>query len=170
MKKNIQVYKNDVLVFRNNTYRCALGKGGVKETKKEGDGATPCGCFKVRAVYYRKDKLGELIFPVPYYPISESDAWCNDSESECYNRHITVESAHPEKLWRDDNMYDVIAILGYNDNPPVPGNGSAIFMHVAHEGYTPTAGCIALSLEDIIEVLQHMRPETKVCVNDLQYE
>jgi len=61
-------------------------------------------------------------------------------------------------------VYDVVVVLGYNDDPPVPGKGSAIFMHIAREGYTGTAGCIALSLPDLLEVLKAATPETRVCV------
>jgi L,D-peptidoglycan transpeptidase YkuD (ErfK/YbiS/YcfS/YnhG family) len=73
-------------------------------------------------------------------------------------------AAGHERLWRDDHVYDVIAVVGYNDEPVVPGRGSAIFLHVARPGYAPTEGCIALSLDDALSVLREWRPDDRVVV------
>jgi L,D-peptidoglycan transpeptidase YkuD (ErfK/YbiS/YcfS/YnhG family) len=71
-----------------------------------------------------------------------------------------------EKLWRDDEVYDIVVVLGFNDNPVVPGKGSAIFMHIARQGYSPTAGCIAFSREDLLEILKNCDKTTLVCVKE----
>lgn len=163
-EENIRVQTNGTLHFKGKEYRCALGKNGIAESKIEGDGMTPAGCFPIREVWYRKDKLGALSFPFLTREITRKDAWCDDPSDARYNTHITVGENATESLWRGDDLYDVVVVLGYNDDPPVPGKGSAIFMHVAREGYTGTAGCIALSCEDLLEVLRHATPQTLVCV------
>ena len=61
--------------------------------------------------------------------------------------------ASAEQMWREDDVYDLVCILAHNDDPPVPGLGSAIFLHLARPGYAPTEGCVALSREDMLEVL-----------------
>lgn len=166
--KDIVVYSNGKLVFKGKEYQCAIGKGGVKKDKKEGDGATPAGCFSIREVLYRKDRLGELDCKIKTTPIKENDAWCDDENDERYNTLISVpKGTHPESLWREDEVYDIVAVLGYNDDPPVSGKGSAIFMHVARKNYSPTAGCIALSRKDLLAVLGETTSETKVCVRSI---
>lgn len=164
-KKDIQVYPDGRLFFSGSEYRCALGKGGVKKDKHEGDGTTSIGCFPIREIFYRKDRLGELRFGVKTTPIQETDAWCDDENDERYNTLISIPRGEgTESFWREDAVYDIIVVLGYNDDPPMKGKGSAIFMHVARDGYPSTAGCIALSLKDLRAVLHKITPETKVCV------
>lgn len=163
---DIIVRATGTLSFRDKEYRCALGKGGVRNSKAEGDGATPVGCFPLREVYYRADKIEKPDCPFTTHAISKQDAWCDDPADPHYNTHITVGEGVTESLWRDDDLYDVVVVLGYNDNPPVPGKGSAIFMHVAREGYTPTAGCIALARNDVLEILKNTSPGTRVCITE----
>ncbi len=164
--QDIVVHGDGTLVFDGHKYRCALGKGGVTNDKAEGDMATPIGSFAIRSVYYRKDKLGELHFPFRTHFITKHDAWCDDVNDVRYNTHIVIpkDTTHDEALWREDDVYDIVVVLGYNDDPPTPGKGSAIFMHVAREGYTPTAGCIALAREDLLKVLQEAHPSSQVVV------
>ncbi len=165
-QKDILVYPSGKLVFNGKEYKCSLGRGGVKKEKVEGDGATPVGCFAIQKIFYREDKLGKLKLAFNTQEIKKNDAWCDDVNDKRYNTHITLAEGEEsdERLWREDDLYDVVVVLGYNDNPPVPGKGSAIFMHIAREGYTPTAGCIALSKEDILEILQNTTKETRLCV------
>lgn len=163
---NIEVRGDGTLTCNGKKYRCALGKGGVREDKREGDGATPIGCFAVRKVYYRPDKFDQppqTAFPVQ--AVATDDGWADDDKLPEYNTRVKLPYAGShEKLWRDDHLYDLIVELGYNDRPPVPGKGSAIFMHVARETYSPTAGCVALSQEDLLEVLRGAEAGTQVCV------
>ena len=161
----ISVSSSGVLVFKGKEYRCAIGKGGVNTDKKEGDGATPAGCFPLREVFYRQDRIPDLHAPLPMSPLSPDDGWCNDPRDPSYNRKVKLPYvASAESLWRDDHLYDVIVAVGYNDDPPVPGKGSAIFMHVARENYSPTAGCIALAEQDLREILGSLSPGAEICI------
>lgn len=143
-------------------YRCALGKGGCKPEadKREGDGATPLGRYPLRHVLYRPDRLtGAPATKLPIRALTPADGWCDDPADSAYNRAITLPyAASHEKLWREDHVYDVIVTLGHNDDPPIPGMGSAIFLHVARPDYTGTEGCVALALPDLLELLAAWRP------------
>lgn len=138
-------------------YRCALGRAGVvrAEAKREGDGATPAGRYPLREIYYRADRLAAPQSALPMRALTETDGWCDDPADGAYNRPVRLpHGASTEALWRADGRYDVIAPLGYNDAPVVPGQGSAIFLHVAADAYAPTAGCVALALGDLLAVLE----------------
>lgn len=148
------------------TYRCAIGKGGFSNEKKEGDGATPIGLFPLRECLWRPDRMGEPKTGLPLVKIKEDDGWCADPESPAYNRPVKLpyDFSH-ELLWREDRRYDIVVPLGYNDSPVVAGKGSAIFMHVAAEDYSPTEGCVALSLPDLREVLAQCQKGTAVRIS-----
>ena len=147
-------------------WRCALGRGGIRRDKREGDGATPVGSFALRRLLYRRDRLGEApATALPAAAMARDDGWCDDPADTAYNRQVTLPfTASHEKLWRDDGLYDVVVVLGHNDEPPVPGLGSAIFLHVARPDYGPTEGCVALALEDLLELLARCGPETMLTV------
>lgn len=137
--------------------RCALGTGGVMsaETKREGDGASPIGAWPVRRVFYRPDRVAEPETGLQTLALTEQDGWCDDPAHPLYNRLVTLPfPASHEKLWRDDHVYDLIVELGHNDDPPVPGMGSAIFMHLARPDYAPTEGCVALAESDLRTLLR----------------
>jgi L,D-peptidoglycan transpeptidase YkuD (ErfK/YbiS/YcfS/YnhG family) len=136
--------------------RCALGRSGVTaaESKREGDGATPLGAWPLRCVYWRPDRLARPASGLPVEPLIEEAGWCDDPADPLYNRPVVLPFAGShEKLWREDPLYDVIVELGYNDDPIVPGKGSAIFLHVARPDYAPTEGCVACALEDLLALL-----------------
>ncbi len=151
--------------FHSDSWRCAIGRGGVRADKREGDGATPAGCWPLRRVLYRADRL---VAPKTLLPVSEirpEDAWCDDPGDARYNRHVVLPYAgHHERLWRDDDVYDVVVVMGHNDEPPRPGAGSAVFLHVARADFAPTEGCVALALEDLLTVLRLAGPDSRVCV------
>lgn len=135
-------------------FRCAIGRGGYALDKREGDGATPIGTWPFRRVYYRPDRVAPPKTGLKTAPIVETDGWCDAPDDPAYNRPVTLPyPASHEEMWREDHLYDIVVVLGHNDDPPVPGRGSAIFMHVAREGYLPTEGCIALKREDLEKVL-----------------
>ncbi|MGE4218397.1 MAG: L,D-transpeptidase [Alphaproteobacteria bacterium] len=146
--------------------RCALGRGGVRSDKREGDGATPTGCFPLREALYRADRLAAPVTALPLRPIAETDGWCDDpADPESYNRPVTL--PHPaghERMWREDGLYDLVVVLGHNDSPPVPGLGSAIFLHVARPGLAPTEGCVALPLPDLLALVARCVPGDRLCV------
>lgn len=142
-------------------FRCALGKNGVKAEadKREGDGATPLGRYALRQVYYRADRMAVPQTRLPVQSLTPQDGWCDDPADPAYNRHILLPyAAGHEKLWRDDHVYDVIVVLGHNDDPPVPGMGSAIFLHLARPDYSGTEGCVALALSDLLALLAVLPP------------
>jgi len=142
------------LFFAGKEYNCAIGKNGFSENKKEGDGCSPIGVFALRECWYRADKMPPPKTNLPIKIIHENDGWCDDVESEDYNKCVKLpyRFSH-EKLWRSDHVYELIIPLGYNDSPIIKGAGSAIFMHIAREKYEGTEGCIALSLSDLLEIL-----------------
>lgn len=139
--------------------RCALGKGGVlaAASKREGDAATPAGVWPARRVWYRPDKGPVPETGLPAIALRPSDGWCDAPSHPDYNRWVSLPfPAGHERLWRADGVYDLVVELGYNDDPPVPGRGSAIFLHLARDGYLPTEGCVALARDDLRKVLKQL--------------
>lgn len=145
-------------------FKCALGRSGLVPDKREGDGGTPVGVFPLRKLYYRADSEPEISTILRSYPIKPGQYWCDDpSDSIHYNQFINNEiSARTEKMWRDDHLYDLVVTLGYNDNPPIPGLGSAIFFHLAHEDYRPTEGCVAIARSDMKALLPRLSARTVI--------
>ncbi len=136
------------------TVKCALGRGGIVANKREGDGATPIGRFPVRRVLFRADRLSLPSTALPSAAIEPGDGWCDDPASPDYNRQVRLPiTASHEHLWRLDEIYDIIVVLGHNDDPPVAGAGSAIFLHVARPDYAPTQGCVAVARADLLQLL-----------------
>ena len=147
------------------SYDCAVGRGGVSAHKTEGDGATPVGIFPLREVFYRADRINLPTCSLMTKIIARHDGWCDASGDTNYNKFIRLPSAmSAENLWRDDRVYDVIVVMGYNDDPAIPGKGSAIFMHVATPDFAPTAGCVALTLPDLIAVIQSLSPDSTITI------
>jgi L,D-peptidoglycan transpeptidase YkuD (ErfK/YbiS/YcfS/YnhG family) len=145
--------------------RAALGRGGVAALKREGDGTTPLGHLPVRAVLYRADRVTRPRTPFPLRAIRSDDAWSEDPGDRGYNRLVKA-SPRPgiDRLRRDDHLYDVILVLGFNDRPRVRGRGSAIFVHLARQGYAPTAGCIGLAPRDLRALLRELRRGASIVV------
>jgi len=143
------------LSWNGHAVRCALGLGGVRADKHEGDGATPAGTFPLRRVFYRADRVAAPATGLSVRALDPADGWCDEPESALYNRLVSLPFPdRHEALWRADGLYDVIVELGHNDDPVVPGRGSAIFLHVAAPDYGPTAGCVAIALEDLLALLR----------------
>ena len=152
------------LEFNGKTYKCAVGKNGFAKNKAEGDNCSPIGTFALREVFYRNQKPATKLRTTKTEP---NFGWCDDVASDDYNKFVLLpHPARHEKLWRDDNLYDVVVVLGYNDSPPVKGNGSAIFMHIARPNYEGTEGCIALTETDLLEILASVDETTKIQIND----
>ena len=148
------VHSDGRLMLQGQTFRAALGRTGVRTHKLEGDGATPVGVLPLRRVLYRLDRIAAPDCAVPLEPIAETDGWCDDPSHRDYNRAVHLpHEAHYEELWRQDRLYDLIGVLGWNDRPVERGRGSAIFLHVARPDYAPTAGCVALALADLLTLL-----------------
>jgi L,D-peptidoglycan transpeptidase YkuD (ErfK/YbiS/YcfS/YnhG family) len=141
--------------------RCALGPAGVTPAaaKREGDGASPAGAWPLRRVIYRPDRRPAPQTELPVQALAPDDGWCDAPADPAYNRPVTLPyPASAEQLWREDAVYDLIVILGHNDDPVVPGAGSAIFLHLARTDYAPTHGCVALAARDLEALLREARP------------
>ncbi len=162
----IQVTGPNRLSWNGQAFTCALGRSGISAEKWEGDGHTPAGKFALRQVFYRPDRVANLLTAVPARKITTTDGWCDDPEHADYNRLVTlpVDASH-EKMWRDDGLYDIVVVLGHNDDPVVPYRGSAIFMHVATEEYRPTEGCVVLALADLVSILAACSAEEQVQID-----
>ncbi len=146
---------NGVLTLADLRQRAALGRGGVRTHKQEGDGATPAGLLPLRRVLYRADRVARPRAAVPAMPLAPHDGWCDDPSHADYNRPVRLpHDGRHEALWRADAVYDIIGVLGWNDAPVVRGMGSAIFLHVARPDFAPTEGCIALALQDLRLLLE----------------
>jgi L,D-peptidoglycan transpeptidase YkuD (ErfK/YbiS/YcfS/YnhG family) len=162
----IIIKKSGYLEYKNLKFRCALGKAGIKKKKKEGDDITPEGKFKIIKVYYRPDKIKNFVTSIKKKKIKKNIGWCDDPISDSYNKEIKLPSKFShEKLYRKDNLYDLILVLNYNINPTIKNKGSAIFIHIAKKNYEPTAGCIALKKEDLIELLKKIKKNTKIKIH-----
>ena len=145
--------------------RAACGRGGVRADKHEGDGASPAGTFPLLQIYYRPDRLAAPATGLPLVPLQPSHGWVDESADPNYNRLVTLPyPAHHEEMWRADGLYDLVVLIGYNTDPPVPGRGSAIFLHVAHHDFRPTDGCIAVGREVLRSVLGFLGPGSKITI------
>jgi L,D-peptidoglycan transpeptidase YkuD (ErfK/YbiS/YcfS/YnhG family) len=143
-----------ILRFGTLRFPAALGKGGVRALKREGDGATPMGLWPVTCVFYRPDRLRRPVTRLRVTPLRERDGWCDAALDRNYNRKVALPyPASHERLWRKDGLYDVIVVLDYNYARRAKGRGSAIFVHVARRGFEPTEGCIALRREHLLRLL-----------------
>lgn len=145
------------------TVACALGRAGKVVRKREGDGATPIGLFPLRYAFYRADKTKRPSTGLALKKITQNAGWCDAPSHPRYNQYV----CHPfpasaEKLWREDQLYDVVIVIGHNDRPRTRAGGSAIFLHIARDGFIPTEGCVALHRSAMRKVLARLRPKTKI--------
>jgi L,D-peptidoglycan transpeptidase YkuD (ErfK/YbiS/YcfS/YnhG family) len=133
--------------------------------KREGDGATPIGIWSLRVVLYRPDRMRRPSTRLPVRVLGEQDGWCDAPADRNYNRRVCLPyPASAESLWRRDELYDVVVVLGYNDWPRCRGRGSAIFMHVARPGCMPTEGCVALSRPHLLRMLERLSPRARIAI------
>ena len=147
VKKSPRDHCKGILIAGNYQFPCALGRSGIGTLKQEGDGITPFGDWGFRYVYYRPDRVKRPYSQLRVHKVQASDGWCDTPWDANYNRFVNLPySSRSETLWREDEIYDIIVVLTHNYVPRIQGAGSAIFMHVARESYSPTEGCVALSL------------------------
>jgi len=147
--------------------RCALGRAGIRSAadKREGDGATPAGHWPLRNVLWRPDRMAAPSTRLPVRAIEPDDGWCDAPRDAAYNLPVRLPyPASAERLWRNDEVYDLVVVLGYNDAPVVPGVGSAIFLHVARPDYAATEGCIAIARDHLLELVARAAPGDAVLV------
>ena len=158
------IVKNSAhLEYKNLNFRCALGKAGIGVKKIEGDNVTPTGIFKITKIYYRSDKIKNIKTSLKKIEIKKDMGWCDDPNSNFYNKEIKLPSKFShEKLYRKDNLYDLVAVLDYNMNPVIKRKGSAIFIHIASKSYKKTKGCITLKKKHLIKILSQIKKNTKI--------
>jgi len=162
---DLLVSSDGTACFADRVFRCALGRGGVSDAKREGDGATPTGAWPLRRLLYRSDRLAAPVTGLPITPIGPADGWCDAPGDKNYNLPVILPyPASAEALWREDAVYDLIVPLGYNDGPIRSGQGSAIFLHLARLGYLPTEGCVALAQADLLAYLAVATTQSRVVV------
>ncbi len=146
--------------------RCAIGKAGFSDDKREGDNKTPLGAYPLRCCYYRPDRVERPQTGLEVIAITPEMGWCDAPHHPDYNKPVKLPfNPSHEKLWRDDNAYDIIIPMGYNDVSPVSGKGSAIFFHLAQPDFRGTEGCIAIAKEEMLKLLPHLHPQTMVRIH-----
>jgi L,D-peptidoglycan transpeptidase YkuD (ErfK/YbiS/YcfS/YnhG family) len=144
---------------------CAVGSGGRRVLKREGDGATPVGTWVCRRVLYRPDRGPRPGSGLPVAALRAADGWCDAPGDRNYNRPVRHPyPASAERLWRGDGLYDIIVVLGHNDRPRVRGLGSAVFLHAAGAGLAPTAGCVALPIRLLRRLVQRLGRGSRIRV------
>lgn len=144
----------------------AVGRSGVKLDKREGDGATPAGTYPLVSIYYRGDRVARPASGLPATPLAPNHGWVDAPGDPNYNRLVTLPyPASAEEMWREDGLYDALVVIGYNLDPVVPGAGSAIFLHIAAPGFTPTAGCVAVEKSVLLGLLPLLGPGSMIAIN-----
>jgi L,D-peptidoglycan transpeptidase YkuD (ErfK/YbiS/YcfS/YnhG family) len=157
------IVRHNTLTYNDKSFQCAIGKNGITKSKVEGDGCTPLGKYSIDNVYYRKDRVHFINVNFTAIPILENYGWCDDIESEYYNKFITFPfSQSAEKLYRDDSIYDILCVINYNQCPVIKNKGSAIFLHIANQDYSGTEGCLAIKKEDLIFLLSRINQNTEI--------
>jgi L,D-peptidoglycan transpeptidase YkuD (ErfK/YbiS/YcfS/YnhG family) len=153
------------LMIGGRRFDCALGRAGVTLDKTEGDGKTPIGIYPFRQLIYRADRVEKPDTGLPLEILNPDTGWCEDPTHADYNRKVVL--PHPalcDTMTRDDHLYDLTAVIGYNDDPAVAGRGSAIFMHLARDDFTPTAGCVGLKKQDLLDVLKMLDSDSHITI------
>ena len=159
----IIINKSKLLKFNNVKFRCALGKSGIGDKEIEGDNVTPRGIYRIVKIYYRKDRIKKITSKFKLVEITKIMGWCNDIKSKKYNQLIKLPTKYShEKLYRKDNVYDLILVLNYNMKPTIKNKGSAIFIHVTRENYQSTQGCIALKKNNLIKLISKINKNIKI--------
>jgi L,D-peptidoglycan transpeptidase YkuD (ErfK/YbiS/YcfS/YnhG family) len=142
---------------------CALGRSGTTHGKREGDGGSPVGRFALIQAFYRADRMMRPRTKLPLRTIRPSDGWCDEPKDRRYNRPVTKPyAASHEEMWREDHLYDVVIDIAWNRGPIRKGRGSAIFLHLARDGFEPTAGCVAVDKRMIRRLLERIGPGTRI--------
>jgi L,D-peptidoglycan transpeptidase YkuD (ErfK/YbiS/YcfS/YnhG family) len=151
------------LVYKNYKAKCSIGKRGIGYKKKEGDLITPKGRYRIKYILYRKDRIKRIQTKIKKIIIKKNMGWCDDPNSKLYNKLIKLPSTFSyEKLYRKENVYDIILVLNYNMKPVIKHKGSAIFIHVSKSNYKKTEGCVALKKTHLLKILKDLKKNTLV--------
>lgn len=138
--------RKGLLVAGGRVLPCALGRGGISAFKREGDGATPLAAMRILGGLYRPDAGMPRRSALRLSAIGRDDGWCDAPGDANYNRPVRLPyGPSHERMWRADRLYDAVVILDWNVTCRARNRGSAIFLHVAKEGFAPTEGCVAIA-------------------------
>jgi L,D-peptidoglycan transpeptidase YkuD (ErfK/YbiS/YcfS/YnhG family) len=158
-------YRNGRLRWSQGNAAAVVGRSGVRVDKREGDGATPAGTYPLLVVLYRPDRIAQPASHLPVRALAPDDGWVDDPADANYNRLVMLPyPASAERLWREDNLYDALVVIGYNTDPIIPGAGSAIFLHVAAPDFAPTAGCVAVAKDVLLGLLPLLGPGSRITI------
>ena len=147
------------------TIPVALGRGGIIANKREGDGGTPKGTFRPRRLWWRADRHPRPDTFLPIRAIRPENAWCEDPDSRHYNQPVRLDRDHGgDRLKRDDHLYDFMIEIDHNSSPRVAGLGSAVFLHLARENFSPTAGCVSMTKSAMLRLLRRLGPQTRIVI------
>jgi L,D-peptidoglycan transpeptidase YkuD (ErfK/YbiS/YcfS/YnhG family) len=143
----------------------ALGRGGIRADKREGDGGTPKGTFRPRQLWWRADRHPRPRTFLPIRAIEPEDAWCENPRSRRYNQPMRLDRGRGgDRLKRDDHLYDFIVEIDHNTRPRVAGRGSAVFLHLARPDFSPTAGCVSMTRAAMLRLLARLGPQTRIVI------
>tara|TARA_B100001063_G_C16652910_1_gene496914 strand:- start:324 stop:824 length:501 start_codon:yes stop_codon:yes gene_type:complete len=161
------IIDNKYLTYNKYKAKCAVGKRGIGFKRKEGDLITPIGNYKIKYILYRKDRINKIQSRIKKIAIKKNMGWCDDPKSENYNKLIKLPFEYScEKLYKRENIYDIIIVLDFNINPIIKNKGSAIFIHVAKKNYLKTEGCIAVKKTHLLKIIKEIRADTKVVISN----
>jgi L,D-peptidoglycan transpeptidase YkuD (ErfK/YbiS/YcfS/YnhG family) len=153
------------LTAANQIILVALGSGGIRASKREGDGGTPRGTFRPVRLWWRADRHPKPATFLPVRAIGREDAWCEDPSDRHYNRPVRLNSKQGgDRLTRDDHLYDFVVEIDHNTKPRIAGRGSAVFLHLARANFSPTAGCVSMSKGAMLRLLKRLGPQTKIVI------
>ena len=156
---------NNYLTYNKLKVKCTIGKKGIGYKKKEGDLITPIGQFKIKYILYRKDRV-KISTKLKKRVIRKNMGWCDDPKSSRYNKLIKLPyDYNHEKLYKNENIYDIVLVLNYNMSPVKKNKGSAIFIHVAKNNFKRTEGCVAIKKLSLIKLIKKISPYTKVKIS-----
>ena len=145
--------------------KVAIGRAGIKANKREGDGATPVGRYRLVRLWWRADRMPRPRTLLPTRAVTSADGWCEDPRDRRYNRPVRMRPGQPgDRLSRSDALYDLIIEIDHNQRPRISGRGSAVFIHVARPGMTPTAGCVAMPAATLRRLLACLGPGTTITI------
>jgi L,D-peptidoglycan transpeptidase YkuD (ErfK/YbiS/YcfS/YnhG family) len=146
-------------------FKVAIGRSGIKADKREGDGATPAGRYRLVRLWWRSDRIPRQRTTLPVRRITAADGWCEDPSDRRYNRPVRMLPGQPgDRLQRGDALYDLIIEIDHNQRPRVSGRGSAVFIHVARENMAPTAGCVSMPAGTLRRLLGRLGPRTTITI------
>jgi L,D-peptidoglycan transpeptidase YkuD (ErfK/YbiS/YcfS/YnhG family) len=157
--------RRGLLAAGGRTISVALGRGGIRANKREGDGGTPRGIFHPLRLWWRGDRHARPRTFLPVRAITPEDAWSEDPNDRHYNRPVRLAPGRSgDRLRRKDQLYDFIVEIDHNSRPRIAGRGSAVFLHLVRDNFGPTAGCVSMTKSAMLHLLQRLGPRTKIVI------